>query len=96
MTCCQLGRSSDTGKARFEEPPFPSAALGEPIDSTGTSSSVIVPVPVLVPMAAFTALLNSTTTVSFGSSAVSPVTETGIVRLVAPGPKVSFPEGSAV
>ena len=83
-------------KARFDEPAFPSAALGESIESRGTSSSVIVPVPVPVPITAFVGALSVTTTVSFGSSAVSPATATVIVRLVAPGPKVSVPEASGV
>ena len=55
------------------------------------SSSVMVPVPVAVPMVAFTAPLNSTATVSFGSSVVSPVSETVIVLLVSPAAKVRVP-----
>ena len=55
------------------------------------SSSVIVPVPVAVPMVAFVAPLNSTATVSFGSLVVSPVTETVMVLPVSPAPKVRVP-----
>ena len=61
-----------------------------------SSSSVIVPVPVLVAMVAFVALLNSTTTVSSCSSVVSPVTDTVISLLVSPGSKASVPAVSAV
>ena len=60
------------------------------------SSSVIVPVPVAVPMVALVALLNSTATVSFGSFVVSPVTETVMVSLVSPAPKVRVPPVIAV
>ena len=61
-----------------------------------SSSSVIVPVPLAVPMLAFDAPLSVTSTVSSGSSVVSPVTETVIVSLVSPAVKVRVPEVSAV
>ena len=60
------------------------------------SSSVIVPVPEAVPTVAPAALPSVTTTVSSGSSVVSPVTDTVIVLLVSPAAKVSVPEASAV
>ena len=82
---------------RFVEPLFPSATRGESIDSDGPeSSSVIVPVPVAVPMAALTALLSVTTTVSSASSSVSPITETSKVWLVVPAAKVRAPAVMAV
>ena len=61
-----------------------------------SSSSVIVPVPLAVPIPAFPAPLNATTTVSSGSSVVSPVTDTVIVSLVSPAVKVSVPPVTAV
>ena len=79
------------------EPLFPSATLGESIDSVGVpSSSVIVPVPLAVEIVAFVGLLRVTTTVSFDSSSVSPVTDTSKVRLVVPAAKVSVPPVIAV
>ena len=62
----------------------------------GSSSSVIVPVPVAVPMVAYAALLNVTTTVSSASSVVSPVTDTSKLRLVVPAANVSVPPVIAV
>ena len=47
-------------------------------------------------MVAPEALPSVTTTVSSGSSVVSPVTDTVIVLLVSPAAKVSVPEASAV
>ena len=77
--------------------PVPSAALGESIDTVGgSSSSVIVPVPVAVPRVAFVGPLSVTATVSFSSSVASPVTTTSIVCVVVPGVKVSVPPGMAV
>ena len=77
--------------------PSVSVTLGESMESDGpSSSSVIVPVPVPVPIVAFTALLNSTTTVSSDSSVVSPVTDTVIVSRVSPAVKISVPAVSAV
>ena len=84
---------------RFVVPLSPSVTLGESIDSVGaSSSSVIVPVPVpaVFDTAAFVGLLSSTTTVSFDSSSVSPVTDTSKVRLVVPAAKVSVPPAIAV
>ena len=60
------------------------------------SSSMIVPVPVAVPSTAFVGLRKVTMTVSSPSSTVSSVTETAMVRLVAPAANVSVPEVSAV
>ena len=60
-----------------------------------SSSSVIVPAPAAVPTVPPTALLNRSTTVSSGSSVVSPVTDTVIVSLVSPAVKVRVPEVSA-
>ena len=57
---------------------------------------MIVPVPVAAEKVAFTALLNSTTTVSSGSSVVSPVTDTMMIRLVSPAANVSVPAVNAV
>ena len=63
-----------------------------------SSSSVIVPVPVpaVLDTVALVGLLSATTTVSFGSSVVSPVTETVTVLLVSPAANVSIPPLSAV
>ena len=63
-----------------------------------SSSSVIVPVPVpaVLDTVAFVGLLRATTTVSFGSSVVSPVTDTVTVLLVSPAANVSVPPLSAV
>ena len=60
------------------------------------SSFVIVPVPVPVPIAALMPLLSATTTVSSGSSSVSPVTDTVISRVVVPAAKVRVPPVMAV
>ena len=82
---------------RSVDPLSPSVALGESTESDGAaSSSVIVPVPVAVPITAFVGPLNRTATVSFGSSVVSPRTDTVIVLLVSPAENVNVPEGSAV
>ena len=82
---------------RSADPLSPSATLGESMASVGApSSSLIVPVPVPVEIAAFTALLSSTTTFSSGSSVASPVTDTARVRLVSPAAKVRVPAASAV
>ena len=62
------------------------------------SSSLIVPVPVpaVADTVAFVGLLRVTTTVSFGSSVVSPRTDTVTVLLVSPAENVSVPPLSAV
>ena len=57
---------------------------------------MIVPVPVPVESVAFVGLLNATTTVSSGSSLVSPVTDTVTLRLVTPAANVNVPAGNAV
>ena len=67
----------------------------ERVTEGASSSSVMVPVAEEAPSDAFPALLRSTTTVSSGSSAASPVTETVTVRLAAPAAKVRVPEASA-
>ena len=79
-------------------PPFSAIDVGATVNVTVgvSSSSVIVPVPVAASSVAFTGLLSVTTTVSCGSSVVSPVTDTVRVWLVAPAVKVSVPAGSAV
>ena len=66
------------------------ASVGAP------SSSVILPVPVPVEIIAFVGWLNATTTVSSGSSVVSPVTDTVMLRLVSPAANVSVPAVNAV
>ena len=76
------------------EPLSPSAALGESIENT-RSLSVIVPVPLAVEMPVV-ALLSSSTTVSFPSCVVSPVTDTAIVWVVVPAANVSVPPATAV
>ena len=62
------------------------------------SSSVMVPVPVpaVADTAALDAPLSATRTVSFGSSVVSPVTDTEKVLPVSPAAKVSVPPLKAV
>ena len=76
-----------TVNVRFLEPLSPSVTLGELIDSDGLSSSVIVPVPVSVPIVPLSAPLRITTTVSSSSGSVSPVTATLKVFSVSPGSK---------
>ena len=66
------------------------ASVGAP------SSSVILPVPVPVEIITFVGWLNTTTTVSSGSSVVSPVTDTMMIRLVSPAANVSVPAVNAV
>ena len=97
VTCWPLAALNLTVNVRFVEPLSPSVTLGESIDSVGrSSSSVIVPVPLTVEIVAFAALLRVTTTVSFDSSSVSPVTDTLKVWLVVPAVKVSVPPVIAV
>ena len=78
------------------------AAAGESMDTDGGgSSSSIVPVPVAAVVGsagsvAFVGPLNLTSTVSFGSSSVSPATVTSTFLLVSPAAKVSAPAASAV
>ena len=55
------------------------------------SSFVIVPTPCASAIVAPTAFVRFTTNVSFGSTAVSPVTATVIVLLVVPAAKLSVP-----
>ena len=81
---------------RFVEPLSPSVTLGESMETVTPSSLTIVPVPVAVEIVAFAALLSIATTVSFGSSSVSPVTDTSKVWLVVPIAKVSVPPVIAV
>ena len=77
--------------------PVPSATVGESIDTVGgSSSSVIVPVPVAVPRVAFVGPLRVTATVSLSSSVASPVKATSKVWLVSPAAKVSVPAVMAV
>ena len=87
-------RAADTAAV----PPFSGIEAGvtDSVTVGVASSSVIVPVPAAVPMVAATAPLSSRTTVSFGSSVVSPVTETLTVCREAPAAKVSVPSSSAV
>ena len=59
------------------------------------SSSRIVPVPVDGPSTALTGSARTTSTVSFGSSVPSPVTETLTLPLVSPAAMVRMPEDSA-
>ena len=94
-----LAASRVTVKVRSAEPLSPSVTLGASIESEGSSSSsVIVPVPLpaVADTVAFVGLLRATTTVSSGSSVVSPVTDTVTVLLVSPAANVSVPEDSAV
>ena len=80
--------------------PLSVIALGTTASVTvgAASSSMIVPVPLAPPSAsvAFPGLLSVTMTGSSGSSVVSPVTATAMVRLVSPAANVSVPDGSAV
>ena len=98
VTCWPLAALNVTVNVRFAEPLSPSFTLGELTDSVGPSSFVIVPVPVpaVFDTAAFVALLSDTTTVSFDSASVSPVTDTSKLRLVVPAAKVSVPPVIAV
>ena len=99
VTSWPLAALNVTVNVRLVVPLSPSATLGEVMESVGaSSSSVIVPVPVpaVFDTAAFVGLLNVTTTVSFDSSSVSPVTDTSKVRLVVPAAKVSVPPVIAV
>ena len=89
MCCVETDAFSVTVNTRFTEPLSPSVTLGESIENF-KSSSVIVPVPLAVAMPAPpVALLSEITTVSFASTAVSPVTGTVIVLLVSPAANVS-------
>ncbi len=89
---------SDTVKSRSTSPLSPSDTLGLSIDSMGTSSSVIVPTPVVFEesSAALLGSLSVTRTVSSASSRVSPATDTAIVLLVSPAANVSVPADTAV
>ena len=81
-------------------PPFSEIDMAATASVTpgAASSSAIVPVPIrpLTGTCAFTGPLSTTTTVSSGSSVVSPVTDTAILRLVTPAAKVRVPAGTAV
>ena len=91
-----LTAPSNTLKIKFEEPLSPSMTWAGAMEIEGAaSSSLIVPVPVAVPRAAFVGFFRVTATVWFGSSVRSPRTETVISRRVAPGGKVSVPAASA-
>ena len=97
VTCLPLAGLRVTVNVRFVEPLSPSVTRGELTDSVGIPSlSVIVPVPLTVEIVAFVAPLRVTTTVSFASSSVSPVTDTSKVWLVVPAVKVSVPPVIAV
>ena len=78
----------------FVEPVSPSTTVGESMETSDVSSSVIVSVPVLaleliVVEKTGKAPLNPTTTVSSSSSSVSPCTATDTVLLVSPALKRS-------
>ena len=80
-------------------PLSPSALDCDAMDTVGgSSSSVIVPVPVPFPdsIDAFVGALSTTRTVSSTSSESSPVTVTSIVLLVSPAANVSVPPANAV
>ena len=97
VICFPLSALSVTVNVKSFDPLFPSVTLGELIETVGApSSSVIVPVPVAVPIVAFPALLSVATTVSSASSSVSPVTDTSKVWLVVPAANVSVPPVIAV
>ncbi len=78
-------------------PPFSEieSSSSDSVTVGASSSSVIVPVPTAVPMLALVAPLSVSFTVSFGSSCVSPVTDTVIVLLVSFAANVSVPAASA-
>ena len=79
------------------EPRLPSFTFVPTIRTEGASSSSrIVPVPPAVPIVAFAAFERVSTTVSSGSSSVSPLTETETVLPVSPGSKVRVPAVRAV
>ena len=97
VTCFPLAALKVTLNSRFADPLLPSVTLGDEIDRLGgSSSSVIVPVPVAVEMVAPEAALSCTCTVSPGSSRVSPCTATVTVLVVSPAANDSVPEASAV
>ena len=97
VTCLPLAGLRVAVKVRFVEPLSPSVTLAAATDTVGgSSSSVIVPVPVAVEIAAPDASLRVTRMVSSTSSVVSPVTETSKVWLVVPAAKVSVPPVIAV
>ena len=84
-TCLLFAVLRLTVKVMSFEPLSPSATLGELMVTFDVSSSVIVPVPVPVPIRAplrKETPLNCATTVSSGSSRVSPCTATVTVLLV--------------
>ena len=80
--------------------PVPPSSMVEGVsvsaDVAEASSSRIVPVPVDGPSTALTGSARTTSTVSFGSSLPSPLTETSTLPLVAPAAMVRVPEDSAV
>ena len=96
VTCWVLDLFRVAVKVRFVEPLSPSVTLGELMETVTPSSLTIVPVPVAAEIVAFAALPSVTTTVSFGSSSVSPVTDTLKVWLVVPAAKVRLPPMMAV
>ena len=77
-------------------PELPSVTLALPIaiDGDGSLLSTIVPTPWAVAMVALTGLVRLTLNVSLFSSSRSPSTLTVMVRVVAPGAKLSVPEAA--
>ena len=100
VTCRLVPPVSVTTNARSAVPLSPSATLGELIESTGSSSLVIVPVPsssATPPVSvAFEGEDSRSTTVSCRSRTVSPVTATVTVFAVSPAANVSVPAVTAV
>ncbi len=93
-----LAADSDTVNVRSACPLSPSAALGLSIFTVGgSSSSVIVPVPVVFAASsvALLGLLRVSFTVSSGSSVTSPFTFTVTVVLRDPAAIVAVPAASA-
>ena len=76
---------------------FASVTLGDETESDEEPSSLtMAPVPAAVRIAAPEALLKLTTTVSCGSTVVSPVTDTVMSWLVVPAVNISVPPAIAV
>ena len=96
MTTFPLAELRETVNSSVVEPLSPSPTPGESMETVGVvSSSVIVPVPVEIARAAFSGFSSVTTTVSSGSLAKSPVTETVMLFVVSPAAKVRAPAASA-
>ena len=84
-TCCQLaGERVTVNSIVADSSSSTSSTGGELIDSWGTSSSVMVPVPFAVEILALTASLSAITNCSSGSSNASPFTVTSMFLLVSP------------